>query len=107
MLHDHDPVSSCDTLKWKTDASHKILEPCIGTKAVDVWLRQLLNSHRALLIRLPNPPPRSVPSAPPTPPGLGKPASFFLRTAMEVGWGGVAMRPPSSGSPRFRTFPMT
>src|SRR5262245_17364905 len=48
-------------LEWKADASHKIFEPCIGSKAVEVGLRQLLNSHHATLIRLLQPLKRGLP----------------------------------------------
>src|SRR5215831_13144988 len=44
-----DPMTTAEsivaTLEWKADASHKVLEPSIGTKGVEVGLRQLLNSH--------------------------------------------------------------
>src|SRR5215831_4803235 len=62
-----DPMTTAEsivaTLEWKADASHKVLEPSIGTKGVEVGLRQLLNSHHAILIRLLQPLKRGLPIA--------------------------------------------
>src|SRR6266545_858695 len=39
-------------VEWKANALHEVLEPTIGTKAVEMGLRQFLNSHYTILIRL-------------------------------------------------------
>src|ERR1051326_3822472 len=56
-------TESVSTLEWKADASHKAFELPIGAKAVEVGLRQLLNSHHAILVRLLQPLKRGLPIA--------------------------------------------